>query len=296
MTAYLLRGAAALALAAGLGGALRAQETAAPAAAAAPADPATVVATVGDVTITLGELVAIRSELPQQYQMLPDETLYDGIRQQLVDQALLEAAAEAEGLSAAPVVARALAIQRRSVLADFFVRKAIAEGVTEEAVKAAYDERIASAPPVGEVRASHILVATEEAAKALRAELDGGADFAKLAAEHGTDGTKEQGGDLGWFTKEMMVPAFAEAAFALEPGQIAGPVQTQFGWHLIRLAEKREQPKPTLDDVRDELEQELGGAVALAAVEALRAGAAVTVDESRPGLGALRDDSLVAFP
>jgi peptidyl-prolyl cis-trans isomerase C len=291
MTANLLRGAAAIALAAAFGAALRAQEAAAPA-----ADPATVVATVGDVAITLGDIVAVRAELPPQYQSLPDETLYDGIRQQLVDQALLEAAAEAEGMADAPVVARALEIQRRSVLADFYIRKAIADGVTEEAVEEAYDAQIAAAPAVQEVRASHILVATEDEAKAIRAELDGGADFAALAAQHGTDGTKEQGGDLGWFTMDMMVPEFAEAAFALEPGQVAGPVQTQFGWHLIRLAEKREQPKPALEDVRAQIEQEIGGKVALAAVEALRAGATVTLDETRPGLGALRDDALVAFP
>jgi peptidyl-prolyl cis-trans isomerase C len=291
MTGTLLRGAAAIALAAGLGVALHAQEAAAPA-----ADPATVVATVGDVSITLGDIIAVRADLPPQYQALPDETLYDGIRQQLVDQALLEAAAEAEGLENAPAVARALAVQRRSVLADFFIRKAVAEGVTEEAVQAAYDERFANAPAVQEVRASHILVPTEEAAKAIRAELDAGADFAALAAEHGTDGTKAQGGDLGWFTREMMVAEFADAAFALEPGQIAGPVQTQFGWHLIRLAEKRDQPKPTLDEVRAEIEQELGGEVALAAVEALRGQAAVTLDESRPGLASIRDDALVAFP
>lgn len=254
----------------------------------------TVVATVNGEPVTLGEVVAIRSDLPAQYQQLPDQPLYDGIREQLISQRLLADAAEAAGVADDPAAARAIRIQRDGLLAQFYMERQIKERMTDERVQAAYDERIANAAPVQEVRASHILVKDEALAKELRQKIEDGADFAELAKEYGTDGTKENGGDLGWFTKEVMVPAFSEAAFALEEGQVSQPVQTQFGWHLIKLTGKRDKPKPTLEEVRGEIEGELSSTIAQEVVAELREKADVSVDESRPGVGALRDDSLIA--
>ena len=103
------------------------------------------------------------------------------------------------------------------------------------------------------MRAGHILVETEEKAKDLKSQLDAGADFAALAAEHGTDGTAQRGGDLGWFVHSEMVPEFADAAFAMEPGTISDPVKSAFGWHLIKLDERRDRPAPALEEVKDAL-------------------------------------------
>lgn len=252
-----------------------------------------VVAAVNGDAITLGDLAAVLSELPAQFQGLPDQFLYDGILQQLVDTTLARQAAEAAGLADDPAVARALARQRGTVLADAFVRRAMDAAVTEEALRARYAADYAEAEPVREVRASHILVADEALAADLRAELDAGADFAALAAEHGTDGTRSQGGDLGFFARETMVPEFAEAAFALSPGEIAGPVQTQFGWHLIAVTDERERPIPSFDEVQDELVEALRREAVEGLLGDLRADAEISVDEDRPGLDQLRDGSLL---
>jgi peptidyl-prolyl cis-trans isomerase C len=291
-----------LALAAALTGGAAAQtapapaEAPAPAAPAAPADPSTVVATVNGEAVTLGDLAQVRADLPQQYQMLPDPTLYDGIRDQLVSQKLLEQAAEKEGLDQSPAVARQLQLQRQNVLADAYLRREIAARVTIERIREAYEAQYLKAEPVKEVRASHILVADEAKAKELRAQLDAGADFAALAAEHGTDGTKEQGGDLGFFEKAMMVPEFADAAFALEKGQIGGPVQTQFGWHVIKVTDVRDRPAPDFAEVEGEIAQGLTREAAGEIVDALKAGATVELTPDRPGVASLRDDALLALP
>lgn len=290
MALFPARSATALALALMLGAPLAAQE-----AAKAPT-PDTAIATVNGEAITLADLVSVRADLPQQYQSLPDEALYDGIRQQLVDQKLLEQEAEKTGLAEDPAIARALALQHQSLLANFYLRRKLNEGLTDAAVEAAYKERYADAPPVQEVRASHILVATEEEAKKLHDELAAGADFAALAAEHGTDGTKTNGGDLGFFTRETMVPEFADAAFALEVGQLSEPVKSQFGWHLIKVTDKRDKPAPSIDEVRDEIKGALASEIAQKVLADLRAGATVDQPENRPGLSALRDDSLVDRP
>jgi peptidyl-prolyl cis-trans isomerase C len=257
-------------------------------------DADTVVATVNGHAITLADVIAVRGDLPPQYQSLPDEALYDGIREQLIAQRVLSDAADARGLADDPEIARALSIQRQGILAEFFMRREMAERLTDDAIQALYDERIAAAEPVEEVRASHILVPDEEQAAALKAQLDDGADFADLAVEHGTDGTRFQGGDLGYFTRDTMVEPFADAAFAMKVGEISAPVQTQFGWHLIKLVDKRERPNPTLEEVRGELEQELGGQIARELLAELREAADVEAPEDRPGVDQLRNDALIA--
>src|SRR5690606_30914637 len=140
-----------------------------------------------------------------------------------------------------PAVQFALTNQERGVLASAYMEQAVTERLNDEAIEAAYQERYAGAEPVEEAHAAHILVEDEATAQEIREELDEGADFAALAAEHGTDGTASRGGDLGWFTHERMVPTFADAVFAMEAGTVAGPVETPFGWHVIKLFEKRQR-------------------------------------------------------
>lgn len=262
----------------------------------APAEPAsagTVLATVDDTPITLGEIIAIRQSLPEQYQQLPDEVLVTALVQQLSDQQLLANAGHAAGLKDSPLVSLSLRNQERAVMADAYMAEALLARVDEAAIRAAYEERFVSAEPVVEIRAGHILLETEEKAKELKAELDGGADFAALAAEHGTDGTASRGGDLGWFVKEQMVPDFADAAFAMEPGTISDPVQTAFGWHLIKLDEKRDRPVPPLEEVQDSLVEELTAAAQEAIIAELRE--AATVEQRLEGMdyGVIRNDALI---
>lgn len=250
-------------------------------------------AEVDGITLTLGELIAIRRQLPEQYQSLPDEVLFDGIVDQLIDQMLLAAAGQKAGLDQRPAVALNLLNQRRAVVADAYLKREVALRATPEAVEALYKERYVDAPPQEEIHAGHILVATEEKAAELKALLDAGGDFAALAAEHGTDGTASRGGDLGWFVRADMVPEFADAAYAMEAGTISDPVQTPFGWHIIKLDERRERPAPALEEVRDTLLGEVIQQAQLAILEETRGQA--TIVKTTPPLPpqAIRDDALL---
>ncbi len=160
-------------------------------------------------------MIAIRRELPDQYQSLPDEVLFNGIIEQLIDQMLLAEAGRKAGLGQRPAIALNLLNQERAILADAYLREAVEARVTPEAVEALYQQLYLDSEPTPEVRAGHILVDNEEKAADLKAQLDAGADFALLAAEFGTDGTTTQGGDLGWFAQSDMVPEFADAVFAM---------------------------------------------------------------------------------
>ncbi len=271
-----------------------AAEPAEPAAAAAPEysiDSA--LAVVDGVTLTLGELIAIRRELPDQYQALPDEVLFNGIIEQMIDQMLLAQAGRKAGLERRPAIALNLLNQQRATLADAYLREAVGARATPEAVEARYRELYLDAEPTPEVRAGHILVETEEVASELKAQLDAGADFAALAAEHGTDGTASQGGDLGWFAQSDMVPEFADAAFAMEPGTISAPVKTAFGWHLIRLDERRDRQPPALDEVREEMMGELIQQAQAAVVAELRMKSAIVMPEPPLPSQSIRDDAML---
>jgi peptidyl-prolyl cis-trans isomerase C len=253
----------------------------------------TPLAEVNGTTLTLGELIAIRRELPEQYQALPDEVLMGGILEQMIDQMLLAEAASAAGLDQRPAVAMSLVNQRRAILADAYLSAEVAKRATPEAVEALYNERYVEAEPVDEVKAGHILVESEELAREIKAQLDAGGDFAELAKEHGTDGTKSRGGDLGWFVHSDMVPEFADAVFAMQPGTVSDPVKTAFGWHIIKLDERRPRAAPALEEVRAELEQEVARNAQVAIVEELRAKAQIEKPEAGPPPAAIRADGLL---
>jgi peptidyl-prolyl cis-trans isomerase C len=147
--------------------------------------------------------------------------------------------------------------ERRAILATEVIEKVMQGDLDDATVQAAYDERYASAAQDTEYKAAHILVETEETARDLIAELEGGADFAALAREHSTGPSGPNGGDLGWFGPGVMVEEFFNAVASLEPGQVSEPVQTQFGWHVIKLNETRLTETPPLDEVRAEIEETL---------------------------------------
>lgn len=213
----------------------------------------TVVATVNGLEITVGHMIMARSSLPQQYQQIPDEQLFDNLLTQMIQQAAI--ASTADGLSKRGEIV--VENTRRSQFVEDAIAAELAEALTEDSLQAAYQETYSNADPEQEFSAAHILVETEEKAAELKTELDEGADFAELARAHSTGPSGPNGGDLGWFGKGMMVPEFEAAVLALEPGGISGPVQTQFGWHLVKLNEVREKGAPELDEVRGQLVQQI---------------------------------------
>ena len=213
-------------------------------------DADTVLATVNGSDITLGHVIVARSQLPEQYQALPDDVLLDAILEQLVQQEVV-ASAVAEDMSQAMQIG--LENERRAYLAAMALDAVGNADVAEEDVQAEYDAQYGDAAPATEYNASHILVETEEEALSLIEELEGGADFAELAQQYSTGPSGPNGGQLGWFSPGMMVPSFEEAVFELEVGEISAPVETQFGWHVVKLNETREQDAPALDQVRADL-------------------------------------------
>ncbi len=217
-------------------------------------DADTVVATVNGVEITLGHMIAARATLPEQYQQLDDKVLYDGILEQLVQQSALAQTFEGK----VPLrITKALENEERSLMAGEVVEGVLQDAVTEDALKDLYDRQFGDVDPEEEYNASHILVETEEEAIAVKETVDGGADFAATARDKSIGPSGPNGGELGWFSSGMMVPPFEAATIALGVGEVSDPVQTQFGWHVIKLNETRQADIPTLEDVRAELTQEL---------------------------------------
>ncbi len=226
----------------------------------------TVVATVNDTEITLGHMIVARASLPQQYQQLPEDVLFKGLLDQLVQQTALADSFTGE---LPPRVTLSLENETRSLTAGEAIEGVMAEPVSDEELQAAYDAQYSDAEPEPEFNASHILVETKEEADAIKAELDGGADFAELAKEKSTGPSGPGGGSLGWFGPGMMVPAFEEAVAGMEAGSVSEPVETQFGWHVIKLNETRTAEAPALEDVREELETQIRQTNVQEAIESL---------------------------
>lgn len=238
-------------------------------------DADSVIATVNGTEITLGQMIMARTTLPEQYLSLPDDVLFNGILDQLIQQSVL---AQTVGEAAPRRVEIALENERRALLAAAVVDEILKGAVTDEALQKAYDETFANAEPTREWNASHILVETEAEAKALIERLDAGEEFGALAQEASSDTSAASGGQLGWFESGMMVPDFEAAVVALEPGAVSAPVQTQFGWHIVKLNETRLRDVPSIDEVRDELRPQVERAAVQARLDELTA--AATVDRA----------------
>ncbi|MFO7920516.1 MAG: peptidylprolyl isomerase [Nioella sp.] len=213
-------------------------------------DADTVLATVNGQEITLGHLIVAQSQLPEQYQSLPDDVLLTGILEQLVQQEVV-ASAVRDDLSTSMQLG--LENEERAYVAALTLDEVAMAEIPEEELQAEYDAQFGDVEAGTEYNASHILVETEGEAQSLIDELEGGADFAALAREHSTGPSGPNGGQLGWFNAGMMVPSFEEAVFDLEVGEVSGPVETQFGWHVIILNDTRDQAAPALEEVRDQL-------------------------------------------
>ena len=258
-THALLRRASALALTLALSGAAAAQTPPADKTpAATPADPTSVVATVNGQPITQAD-IAIASDDPALSLPGVDEAQKKNLLvDYMVDLKVGAQAAEAAKVGDSPDFKRKLAYFRDKLLLDDYLEQEAKKAVTPEAEHAIYDTSVKLMKPEEEVHARHILVESEGEAKKIAERIKGGEDFAKVAAETSKDpGSKTEGGDLGWFTKERMVPDFATAAFAMKPGQVSDPIKTQFGWHVIKVEEKRTKPQPTFDELKEQIDQHL---------------------------------------
>jgi len=214
----------------------------------------TVVAVVNGEEITLGHMILSRATLPTQYQQLPPDVLYNAILDQLIQQTALKQALHGE---MPRYVELSLENEARSLLAADVIESVMEKAAHEEDLLAAYDAEYSTGDGGDEFNASHILVETEEDANIIKLELDAGADFATLAKERSTGPSGPSGGALGWFSKGRMVPEFEQAVINLKSGEISDPVQTQFGWHVIILNERRKTAAPEFEAVREELATQL---------------------------------------
>ncbi len=238
-----------------LGAGARAQ-TPSPASPAPAADP--ILAKVNGQPIYLSDVKIAAQSLPANMQAMPPEQIYPRVLDSMISEMVLADAARKAGIDKDPAVQRQIAAASDQVLDNAFLSKELGPTITDQALRAAYQKQIASKPGEEEVHAKHILVESEDQAKDIIAQLNKGADFATLAKKYSKDPGAADGGDLGFFKKDEMVPAFSDAAFALKPGQFTQtPVHTQFGWHVIMVVDRRQAPVPSFEQARDQLRQQL---------------------------------------
>lgn len=242
---------------------------------AADSDP--VVARVNGTEIHRSEVLHTITGLPAQVRQMPTEMVFPAVLDQMVNGRLVAAAASEAKLQDDPEYKDKMKRAEERVIQEIFLSRAVKARITDAALQDRYKKYLTDNPPQDEVRASHILVATEAEAKGLIDQIKAGADFAKLAKEKSSDAAAAaQGGDLGYFTKDAMVQPFSEAAFAGTPGKIIEtPVHTQFGWHVIRVDDRRKTTPAALDDVRAELESDLSQETVTKIVGDLRAKAKI---------------------
>lgn len=235
-----------------------AQDAAKPAAAAQSAaaseDPAKVLATVNGKDITVGEVDQAAGDLDPQFARLPAEQRRLAALAALIDIKAMSGEAVKEKLDQSDDFKSRMEFLRERALHNEYFKDQVVDKISDADVRARYDKEIAAIPPQTEVRARHILVKTKEEAEAIIKKLEGGAKFEDLAKESSTDGTAANGGDLGYFGEGQMVPEFEKAAFALKPGEYTKePVQSQFGFHVIQLEDRRTKQPPAFDQVSDQI-------------------------------------------
>ncbi|MDH3659031.1 MAG: peptidylprolyl isomerase [Alphaproteobacteria bacterium] len=240
------------------------------------ADDNPVVAIVNGTEIHRADVETIAHSLPEQMRQMPMAQIYPMLLDRVIDFKLLSVEAENQNLGDDPDLQPALAEARANVLRDAMLRRKVEEGSTEDALMARYEElKKGDGFAYEEVHARHILLASEDDAKAVISELEGGADFEALAKDKSTGPSGPQGGDLGYFKKGQMVAEFGDAAFAMEIGSTsAEPVKTQFGFHVIKVEDKR-KVEPSFEETEPQLRQEVAREIVTALVETLRGGAEI---------------------
>jgi peptidyl-prolyl cis-trans isomerase C len=216
------------------------------------ADP--VVARVNGVDIRQSDLALAEEDLGADMQSVSPEARREHLISYLADIIMVNQAAEKKKLADNPEFKRRLAFLRNKLLMGYELQEEAKAAINDEALQQTYNDAVKSIGGQEEVRARHILVDSEDEAKTLLDQIKGGADFATIAKEKSKDPGAAEGGDLGYFTKDQMVPEFAEVAFKMYPGQLSNPVKTQFGWHIIKVEDKRTKQPPEFDKVKDQIE------------------------------------------
>jgi peptidyl-prolyl cis-trans isomerase C len=236
----------------------------------------TVVARIDGTELHLSDVEAAQQNLPPQAQKLPLDQIYPALLDRLVDGALLTEAGRKDHLDREPEVQLRLKRFEDRLIQEAYLNRAVKQGETEDRLKARYQTFVKEKAGREEVRARHILVKTEAEAKQVIAELDKGADFVSLAKKYSTDTGADAGGDLGYFGHDDMVAAFADAAFAVPAGQYTrAPVKTEFGWHVIKVEDRRLAKPPSFDEAREELGQALAHDIIDAKLKELRSTARI---------------------
>ena len=253
----------------------------------------TVVATINGTDITVGHLILAYDTLPDNYKSLPTDQLFQGLLEQMVQQTLLSQTAQNPDL---PAVRYAIENEKRLMLAGVAVNELSDARITPDALRAKYEATYGKeGADLGvEYNAAHILLETEEAAIDMVDRLTKGADFTELAKVHSTGPSGPNGGDLGWFGEGMMVAEFENAVKAMEVGAVSDPVQTQFGWHVIKLNDTRPIKAPEFESVQNELAAEMQREVVENRIRELQDGATITkADLTNIDSAVIKDVSLL---
>jgi len=233
-----------------------------------------VVAKVDGQELHLSDLQDAYGQLPPQAQQMGLEAVFPFLLDRMIDEKLLAIAAGKAITDDDPEVKKQMDRLRERVMIQVYFNRTLEEKITEERIREGYEQYLKANPPKEELRARHILVETEEKAREVLSEIQAGKDFAEAAKEHSTGPSGANGGDLGYFAADAMVKPFSDAAFAMQVGEVSSePVQTEFGWHIIKVEDRRETPQPGLEEVRDQISQQLTQTVASEILDGLRGAA-----------------------
>ena len=235
------------------------------------------VAKVNGADITDAELTFAEAEVGAEIAGLPAESRRRVLLEYLIEAHLFADEANKDQLTSGKDFENRLAYYKLRAMRDAFYEKKVRGGVSDAQAKAAYDEQIGKLKPEAEVHARHILVKTEEEAKDLVKQLKAGADFNELAKKSSDSSNAHSGGDLGYFSRGQMVKSFEDAAFALEPGQVSDPVKSEFGWHVIKVEDKRNRPVPSFEEVKDQIMASLVQTQLKDTVQKLRSSASIDI-------------------
>ena len=229
-----------------------------------------VVATVNGEQIWHSEVVMFQTTLPPQYKTIPLNTIYDDLLTNLINRKLIVQAARAEGMDKMETVRQRLAFHLDGLLQEQYLKREVEANLTEDRLRAAYERLLRLTPPKEELRARHILVENRDTANDLIQQIEAGADFATLAQRHSKGPSATSGGDLGYFGRDQMVPEFAQVAFTLEPGTVSKkPVHTKYGWHIIKVEDRRAAPPPSFEESAPQIQREESRAIVAGIVQDL---------------------------
>jgi peptidyl-prolyl cis-trans isomerase C len=239
-----------------------------------------VIAKIDGVEVTQSDLSLAIDNLDPQLAQLPDDQKKLAALSTVIDAKLIAEKARAEKIEDTKEFKDRLEFIVDRELHNAYFKKHVVDTITDADIKKRYDAEIAKLPPVEEVRARHILVKTEDEAKAVIKELGEGKDFAELAKIKSTDPNKSDGGDLGYFKKGMMVPEFEKAAFEMKKGDVSKtPIKTQFGFHVIKVEDKRNAPPPEFEQVKDQVKQIVLRDKYMEVLKATKSAAKIEIDD-----------------